>query len=119
MTELLHKISSTARKVIVVHDALMAYVVQDIATTPNSESYSFTAISAFACFFEGWQMMGKSSSTRGGGGFINHCKRCQKSNDINRRGGDKEEGGGTGLCHLTGGGVSRMELDSFIAHITR
>ncbi|KAL7194437.1 hypothetical protein ACSBR1_034786 [Camellia fascicularis] len=38
----------------------MAYVVQDITTTPNSKSYSFTAISAFACFFEGGKMMGKS-----------------------------------------------------------
>ncbi|THG23826.1 hypothetical protein TEA_008648 [Camellia sinensis var. sinensis] len=45
MTKLLHKISSTTRRVIVVHDALMAYVVQDIATTPNAESYSFNATS--------------------------------------------------------------------------
>ncbi|KAL7169058.1 hypothetical protein ACSBR2_034148 [Camellia fascicularis] len=59
MTKLLHKISSTTRRVIVVHDALMAYVVQDTATTPNAESYSFNATCAFTCFFDGWQMMGK------------------------------------------------------------
>ncbi|XP_057503471.1 zeatin O-xylosyltransferase-like [Actinidia eriantha] len=59
MAALLHTISPTARRVIVIHDALMAYVVQDIATMPNAESYSFSPISAFSSFYEGWELTGK------------------------------------------------------------
>ncbi|PSS21176.1 Zeatin O-xylosyltransferase [Actinidia chinensis var. chinensis] len=59
MTALLHRISPAARRVIVIHDALLAYVVQDIANVPNAESYSFSPISAFSSFFEGWELTGK------------------------------------------------------------
>ncbi|GFY93682.1 UDP-Glycosyltransferase superfamily protein [Actinidia rufa] len=59
MTALLHRISPATRRVIVIHDALMAYVVQDIANVPNAESYSFSPISAFSSFFEGWELTGK------------------------------------------------------------
>ncbi|KAG5552467.1 hypothetical protein RHGRI_010521 [Rhododendron griersonianum] len=46
-TALLREVSATARRVVVIHDFLMAYVVQDVATLPNAESYMFCAISAF------------------------------------------------------------------------
>ncbi|KAI7997118.1 Zeatin O-xylosyltransferase [Camellia lanceoleosa] len=59
MTEFLHKISPMARRVIVVHDVLMAYVVQDTATIPNTETYAFKPVGTFASFFNGWQLMGK------------------------------------------------------------
>ncbi|KAI7998296.1 Zeatin O-xylosyltransferase [Camellia lanceoleosa] len=59
MTEFLHKISPMARRVIVVHDVLMAYVVQDTATLPNVETYSFSPIGTFSSFFDDWQMTGK------------------------------------------------------------
>ncbi|KAL7194421.1 hypothetical protein ACSBR1_034772 [Camellia fascicularis] len=59
MAQILHKISSTARRVIVIHDVLMAYVVQDTATVPNAESYGFSPISAFASFFDSWEMKGR------------------------------------------------------------
>ncbi|KAG5552481.1 hypothetical protein RHGRI_010535 [Rhododendron griersonianum] len=44
---LLREISNTATRVVVIHDSLMAYVVQDIATIPNAESYIFSPVSAF------------------------------------------------------------------------
>ncbi|KAH7844036.1 hypothetical protein Vadar_023574 [Vaccinium darrowii] len=59
MAALLHSISAAARKVIVVHDFMMAYVVQDVANVPNAESYGFNLISAFSFFFQGWEMKGK------------------------------------------------------------
>ncbi|GFY84760.1 UDP-Glycosyltransferase superfamily protein [Actinidia rufa] len=59
MAALLRRISATARRVIVIHDVLMAYVVQDIATLPNAKSYSFHPTCAFSTFFDGWQMKGK------------------------------------------------------------
>ena len=37
----------------------MAYVVQDIATLPNAESYAFHPISAFSSFFDVWQLNGE------------------------------------------------------------
>ncbi|XP_052175841.1 zeatin O-glucosyltransferase-like [Diospyros lotus] len=60
LAALLQKISTTARRVIVVHDALMAYAVQDIATIPTAESYGFNPTSSFSSLFDGWQLMGKS-----------------------------------------------------------
>ncbi|KAI8559055.1 hypothetical protein RHMOL_Rhmol04G0145400 [Rhododendron molle] len=61
MATLLHKISATTRRVIIIHDVLMAYVVQDVANVPNAESYAFNPTSPFSSFFDGWQMMGKPS----------------------------------------------------------
>ncbi|KAH7844896.1 hypothetical protein Vadar_032768 [Vaccinium darrowii] len=48
---LLRDISATAKRVVVIHDYLTAYVVQDVATIPNAESYIFSPVSAFnMCF---------------------------------------------------------------------
>ncbi|XP_058212230.1 zeatin O-glucosyltransferase-like [Rhododendron vialii] len=44
---LLREVSATARRVVVIHDYLMAYVVQDVGTLPNAESYMFCAVSVF------------------------------------------------------------------------
>ncbi|KAH7842070.1 hypothetical protein Vadar_001128 [Vaccinium darrowii] len=44
MAEFLREISATARRVVVIHDAFMSYVVQDVATLPNAESYMFNCI---------------------------------------------------------------------------
>ncbi|KAH7844565.1 hypothetical protein Vadar_029465 [Vaccinium darrowii] len=59
MAALLHSISATARRVIVVHDVMMTYVVQDVANVPNAESYTFNPSSPFSSFFDGWQMKGE------------------------------------------------------------
>ncbi|XAR64928.1 Trans-zeatin O-beta-D-glucosyltransferase [Bertholletia excelsa] len=60
LAALLREIAESARRVVVIHDALMAYVVQDIGSVPNAEGYVFNPISAFSSFFDGWQMMGKT-----------------------------------------------------------
>ncbi|WMV23051.1 hypothetical protein MTR67_016436 [Solanum verrucosum] len=46
----LRNISSTAKRVIVVHDLLMSYNVQDVSSLPNVESYVFNCISVFTSF---------------------------------------------------------------------
>ncbi|KAI8559046.1 hypothetical protein RHMOL_Rhmol04G0144500 [Rhododendron molle] len=48
---LLREISNTATRVVVINDFNMAYVVQDVATIPNAESYIFCPISAFFMSF--------------------------------------------------------------------
>ncbi|KAK6791236.1 hypothetical protein RDI58_010317 [Solanum bulbocastanum] len=54
----LRDISSKSRRVIVVHDFLMSYIVQDVSSLPNAESYIFNCISVitlccFLCLFSG------------------------------------------------------------------
>ncbi|CAK9139914.1 unnamed protein product [Ilex paraguariensis] len=56
---LLKEISSTSQRIIIIHDILMASIVQDAASIPNAESYVFTCISAFTQFFTVWEAMGK------------------------------------------------------------
>ncbi|XP_049391204.1 zeatin O-xylosyltransferase-like [Solanum stenotomum] len=43
-------ISSKVRRVIVVHDPMMSYNVQDVSSLPNAESYIFNCISVFSCY---------------------------------------------------------------------
>ncbi|CAA3013115.1 zeatin O-glucosyltransferase-like [Olea europaea subsp. europaea] len=57
--EYLRDISSTVRRIIVVHDSLMGYVVQDIATIPNAESYVFNCTSTFTQVSYVWEGIGK------------------------------------------------------------
>ncbi|XP_047331146.1 zeatin O-glucosyltransferase-like [Impatiens glandulifera] len=50
---LLRQLSSSSKRVVVINDLDMAYVIQDITTIPNAESYSFSCVSAFSlhCIF--------------------------------------------------------------------
>ncbi|KAE8734382.1 Zeatin O-xylosyltransferase [Hibiscus syriacus] len=57
--ELLRKLSSRARRVIIIHDSMMGSVVQDAGSIPNAESYTFHTVSAFSLFFYVWESMGK------------------------------------------------------------
>ncbi|MCD7471471.1 hypothetical protein HAX54_011925 [Datura stramonium] len=43
-------ISSKSRRVVVVHDSLMSYNVQDVSSLPNVESYIFNCISVFTVY---------------------------------------------------------------------
>ncbi|OIT28894.1 PREDICTED: zeatin O-glucosyltransferase-like [Nicotiana attenuata] len=45
-----HDISSKARRIVVVHDSLMSYNVQDVSSLPNAESYIFNCISVFTLY---------------------------------------------------------------------
>ncbi|PON31901.1 UDP-glucuronosyl/UDP-glucosyltransferase [Parasponia andersonii] len=50
-SDLLTKLSTTAKRVVVIHDSLMSFVVQDSASlVPNSEAYLFHCISAISKF---------------------------------------------------------------------
>ncbi|GMY21372.1 zeatin o-glucosyltransferase [Fagus crenata] len=41
----------------------MAYVVQDVVTIRNAESFTFQSVLAFACFLYSWETMGKTFET--------------------------------------------------------
>ncbi|KAM7500140.1 hypothetical protein LguiA_024554 [Lonicera macranthoides] len=56
---LLRNMSLNTRRIVVIHDALMATVVQDVATIPGVESYIFESTSAFCLFWLLVEIMGK------------------------------------------------------------
>ncbi|KAK4838528.1 hypothetical protein QYF36_014476 [Acer negundo] len=59
-TALLHQLlSPTAKRIVIIHDALMASVVQDSVSIPNTETYVFNTVSAFSSFFDLWEILGK------------------------------------------------------------
>ncbi|KAL7138446.1 hypothetical protein ABFS83_10G164800 [Erythranthe nasuta] len=51
LAALLRSLSGTSRRVVVIHDSLMASVVQDVGSVPDAESYVFHSVSAFAIFW--------------------------------------------------------------------
>ncbi|KAI3750308.1 hypothetical protein L2E82_20942 [Cichorium intybus] len=55
VTNLILSLSSTTRRVVVVHDSLMLYVVQDVKSIPNAETYIFNPVSAFDIFWRAWE----------------------------------------------------------------
>ncbi|XP_021865412.1 zeatin O-xylosyltransferase-like [Spinacia oleracea] len=57
VSQLLQQLSSELKRVIVIHDCLMAAVVQDVKNIPNAEPYAFVPISAFTSFFNSWEKM--------------------------------------------------------------
>ncbi|XP_073052230.1 zeatin O-glucosyltransferase-like [Primulina eburnea] len=57
--EFLRGIAMKYRRVVVVHDPLMAFVVQDVSSIPNAESYVFNCISAFSQAAFIYEKMGK------------------------------------------------------------
>ncbi|KAJ1430012.1 UDP-glucuronosyl/UDP-glucosyltransferase [Sesbania bispinosa] len=59
VASLLHSLSSVSRRVVVIHDSLMASVVQDSIHIPNCESYTFHSVSAFTMFLYFWDAMGR------------------------------------------------------------
>lgn len=59
VASLLQSLSSKARRVIVIHDSLMASMVQDAAGIVNAETYTFHSVSAFTMFLFFWEVMGK------------------------------------------------------------
>ncbi|KAH7557250.1 hypothetical protein JRO89_XS11G0086600 [Xanthoceras sorbifolium] len=60
-TALLNELSSTtkANRIVIIHDTLMASVVQDSAFILNAETYAFHGVSAFTSFFDLWESLGK------------------------------------------------------------
>ncbi|XAR68489.1 Trans-zeatin O-beta-D-glucosyltransferase [Bertholletia excelsa] len=59
VAQLLNELSPKARRIVIIHDSLMASVVQDAASIRNAESYSFHSVSAFYCFFCLFEAIGR------------------------------------------------------------
>lgn len=59
VSTLLRSLSFVARRVIVIHDSLMASVVQDATNIANAETYTFHSVSAFTMFLFHREGMGK------------------------------------------------------------
>ncbi|KAL6539795.1 hypothetical protein OROHE_011566 [Orobanche hederae] len=51
-------ISGNYRRIVVIYDFLMAYVVQDLDSVRNAESYCFWSLSAFSIYFFRWRLAG-------------------------------------------------------------
>ncbi|KAL3534387.1 hypothetical protein ACH5RR_002848 [Cinchona calisaya] len=56
---LLKQLSSTTRRLVVVHDSVMPYAIQDVRLIANAESYCFHSISAFTIYTSIWEQVGK------------------------------------------------------------
>nr|ARU08116.1 UGT26 [Gardenia jasminoides] len=56
---LLQQLSSTTRRLVVIHDSLMPYVIQDVGLIPNAESYCFQSVTAFTMYTFVWEQEGK------------------------------------------------------------
>ncbi|XP_021741032.1 zeatin O-xylosyltransferase-like [Chenopodium quinoa] len=54
VSNLLQQLSVKYNRVVVIHDILMAYVVQDIKLISNGETYNFIPTSAFTFFADAW-----------------------------------------------------------------
>ncbi|XP_051149600.1 zeatin O-glucosyltransferase-like [Andrographis paniculata] len=48
-------ISTRYRRVVVVHDSMMSFVVQDVPSIPNAETYALNCISAFSLSYFAWK----------------------------------------------------------------
>ncbi|XP_076907620.1 zeatin O-xylosyltransferase-like [Bidens hawaiensis] len=59
IADLVASISTTARRVAVIHDVLMSYTVQDVKTIPNAETYIFNPLSACDAFWRKWELKGR------------------------------------------------------------
>lgn len=57
--KLLTSLSATAQRLIIVHDNLMSFVVQDFVSLPNAETYCFQNSSAFFYFSYYWDLTGR------------------------------------------------------------
>ncbi|THG17758.1 hypothetical protein TEA_008517 [Camellia sinensis var. sinensis] len=59
VAQLLHQLSPTTTRIVVIHDTLMDVVVQDSASVSNAKSYAFLPTSAFSSLFYQWELLGK------------------------------------------------------------
>ncbi|KZV27324.1 zeatin O-glucosyltransferase-like [Dorcoceras hygrometricum] len=57
--EFLREVAKEYKRVVVIHDPLMAFVVQDVVSIPNAESYAFNCISVFSQAAFTYEGMGK------------------------------------------------------------
>ncbi|KAL7134179.1 hypothetical protein ABFS83_11G009500 [Erythranthe nasuta] len=64
-------ISTEYSRTIIIFDSLMSYVVQDMDSIPNTESYCFVSISAFTYYSFLWETAGKPDLPAGAANILN------------------------------------------------
>lgn len=57
--EILKCLAKSSKKIIVIHDNFMRYVIQDVPSIPKAESYCFDCCSAFTIYSYLWEVAGK------------------------------------------------------------
>ncbi|KAL1555343.1 zeatin O-glucosyltransferase-like [Salvia divinorum] len=57
--ELVRRLAASTRRLAVVYDSSLPYVVQDVPTIPNAEAYCFHSIAAFSVYSFSWEYRGK------------------------------------------------------------
>ncbi|KAK9671094.1 hypothetical protein RND81_12G006600 [Saponaria officinalis] len=57
MFQLLKELSSKYTRIVVIHDTLMAFAVQDVKLIPNAEAFALHTVSAFTIFFYMWESL--------------------------------------------------------------
>ncbi|KAK1397488.1 Glycosyltransferase [Heracleum sosnowskyi] len=55
----LSELSPSAKRVVVIYDSIIPSVIQDVASIPNGEAYSFQSVSTFCISSYYWEMVGK------------------------------------------------------------
>ncbi|KMT15063.1 hypothetical protein BVRB_3g061850 [Beta vulgaris subsp. vulgaris] len=55
VSQLLHQLSQNFSRVVVIHDIIMAYVIQDVKLIPNAKVFTFVPTSAFTMFADTWE----------------------------------------------------------------
>ncbi|KAF8398338.1 hypothetical protein HHK36_017265 [Tetracentron sinense] len=58
----LRSLSLTSRRIVIVHDSLVAFAAEDAASLPNAEAYALNITSAFASFTYEWESLGKPTT---------------------------------------------------------
>ncbi|XP_007028693.2 PREDICTED: zeatin O-glucosyltransferase [Theobroma cacao] len=56
---LVSELSQSAERIIIIHDSVIASIIQDAASIPNAEIYAFQSISPFTLFYNIWEARGK------------------------------------------------------------
>ncbi|KAJ4977625.1 hypothetical protein NE237_008405 [Protea cynaroides] len=60
ISSLLHSLSLTTQRLVIIYDPLVAFAAQDVASLPNGQAYAFHSVSAFAIVFYLWESLRKS-----------------------------------------------------------
>ncbi|KAG6414127.1 hypothetical protein SASPL_126845 [Salvia splendens] len=68
--ELAQRLAPTTRRLAVLYDSSLPYVVQDVPTLPNAAAYCFHSIAAFSVYSFHWEYTGKTTKLKNESSFI-------------------------------------------------
>ncbi|CAO2831698.1 unnamed protein product [Amaranthus hypochondriacus] len=55
--QLVQNLSTEFKRIVIIHDTMMAFVVQDVKSISNAETYAFHSVSAFTIFLYIWESL--------------------------------------------------------------